>query len=402
MRRGSHRESPAPDSWHVAVVVENVPLGIDTRLAKQVDELLAAGYRVSVVTMRADTNADWRRRARVRLLEYPAAPEPTGPLGYVREFATAFGWAALHLVRLRLRGRVHVVQFCQPPDIYFPLAWLMRLGGARIVFDQRDLMPELLRARYTRSMRTVERVLALFERQTQRAAHATLTVNHFLERRIQEAGAAPERVFVVWNGPVLTRVHPRRDTEPQDGRHLVVWAGKMGRQDRVELVLDVAERVARERPRNDCRFVLLGDGECLEELRSAVVTRHLEKVVSLPGWVTEAEVFGHLASATLGLDTSLQEEVSPVKAMEYMAHGLAFVCFDLPESRALADGAAVLAPSGDIGAFTTAVLSLLDDDHRRRVLGDAGRRRIAEELAWEHQAAVYLRVMSPGWTASAS
>jgi glycosyltransferase involved in cell wall biosynthesis len=400
MRRGRVEERPVPGSWHVAVVVENVPLGIDTRLVKQVAELLTAGYRVSVVTMRDETNAGWGRRG-VRLLEYPAGPEPTGPLGYVREFATAFGWTALHLVRLRMRGRVHVVQFCQPPDIYFPLAWLMRAGGSRVVVDQRDLMPELLRARYARSMGKVERVLALFERQTQRAAHATLTVNHFLERRMQEAGAPPERVFVVWNGPVLARVRPQPDPElVRDGRRLVVWAGKMGRQDRVDLVLDVAEQVVRDRRRNDCRFVLLGDGECLEELRAAVVTRHLEDVVSLPGWVAEEEVFRTLASATLGLDTSLQEEVSPVKAMEYMAHGLAFVCFDLPESRALADGAAVLAPPGDVGAVTNAVLSLLDDDHRRRRLGEAGRLRVENELAWEQQAEVYLRVMSPGWSAS--
>ena len=332
--------------------------------------------------------------------EYPAGPEPTGPLGYVREYATAFGWAAVHLARLRMRGRVQVVQFCQPPDIYFPLAWLMRAGGSRVVFDQRDLMPELFRARYARSMRTVERVLALFERRTQRAAHATITVNHFLARRMQEAGAAPERVFVVWNGPVLARVQPRPDPGlTQDGRHLVVWAGKMGRQDRVDLVLDVAERVVRDERRDDCRFVLLGDGECLEELRAAVVTRHLEDVVCLPGWVTEDEVFRNLASATLGLDTSLQEEVSPVKAMEYMAHGLAFVCFDLPETRALAEGAAVLAPPGDVAALTDAVLSLLDDADGRRRLGEAGRRRVEEELGWEHQSEIYLRVMSPAWSA---
>ena len=60
----------------------------------------------------------------------------------------------------------------------------------------------------------------------------------------------------------------------------------------------------------------------------------------------EATVFRHLASADLGVDTSLQEEVSPVKAMEYMAFGLPFVCFDLQESRRLAEGAAVARPAG--------------------------------------------------------
>ena len=37
-----------------------------------------------------------------------------------------------------------MLQLCQPPDVYFPLAWLLRLTGARVVVDQRDLMPETL------------------------------------------------------------------------------------------------------------------------------------------------------------------------------------------------------------------------------------------------------------------
>src|SRR5580765_6873532 len=45
---------------HVAVIVENVPLGVDTRLRKQVRDLLAAGFHVSVVTMRSDDNATYR------------------------------------------------------------------------------------------------------------------------------------------------------------------------------------------------------------------------------------------------------------------------------------------------------------------------------------------------------
>ena len=64
-----------PDRWHVAVVVENVALGVDTRLRKQIDDLLAAGFRVTVVTMRHPDNEPFRHRQRLRLLEYPAPAE---------------------------------------------------------------------------------------------------------------------------------------------------------------------------------------------------------------------------------------------------------------------------------------------------------------------------------------
>lgn len=83
----------------------------------------------------------------------------------------------------------------------------------------------------------------------------------------------------------------------------------MGRQDRVDLVR-MAECVVRDLGRDDIGFVLLGDGECLEEMRELVRDLKLEPWVSMPAWLSEADVFGCLAAADLGIDMSLQSEVS--------------------------------------------------------------------------------------------
>jgi glycosyltransferase involved in cell wall biosynthesis len=181
----------------------------------------------------------------------------------------------------------------------------------------------------------------------------------------------------------------------REGGFLVAWVGKMGRQERVELLLDVASHVVHDLGRADCDFVLLGDGECLEELRQQATERELGDRVRFTGWVPEETVFRHLATADLGVDTSLQEEVSPVKAMEYMAFGLPFACFDLVESRRLAEGAAELVPPGDVVRLARTVVGLLDDPERRRALGAAGRRRVEDELSWERQSSGYLEVVGP-------
>ncbi len=99
--------------------------------------------------MRHPDNEPFRHRQRLRLLEYPAPAEGSGVLGFAWEYAVSFGWAAVLLAGLRLRERVDVLQLCQPPDIYFPLARVMRWTGARVVVDQRDLMPEVLASRAT-------------------------------------------------------------------------------------------------------------------------------------------------------------------------------------------------------------------------------------------------------------
>jgi glycosyltransferase involved in cell wall biosynthesis len=265
-----------------------------------------------------------------------------------------------------------------------------------VVVDQRDLMPELLVARYPRAPGRAIDVLHQLERRTQRAVDHTITVNDHLRRRLEAAGGTG-RVSVVWNGPVLARVDGAR-TSPAlkaAGTSLVVWVGKMGVQDRVELVVEVADTVVNSWGRRDLRFVLIGDGECLEDLRALVRRRGLDRWVTFTGWVPEDTVFGYLGTADVGIDTSLQEEVTPVKALEYMSFGLAFAAFDLTESRNLAGEAAVFAPSGDVVALARSLVDLIDDEQRRTALGEAGRRRVQESLSWERQAASYLAAVGP-------
>jgi glycosyltransferase involved in cell wall biosynthesis len=385
----------AAGAGHVLVLVENVPLAVDQRVRKQVTDLAGAGYRVSVVTRRHPENEAYERLPGLRVLEFPDLAEPGSAAGYAREYATAFFWAALQSAAARRSAPVDVVQLCQPPDVYFPLAHLLRWSGAAVLVDQRDLMPELYAARYGGTGGGLLPVLHWLERRTQRAADWAITVNDHLVARMISAGAPPERLRVVRNGPVLSRVRAARpDPELRAGREMLCcWVGKMGRQDRLDLLVEGIAALVHGLGRRDCHFALLGDGECLDEVRAQVAALGLERWVSCPGWLPEAEVFAFLATADLGLDTSLQEEVSPVKAMEYAAFGLPVVAFDLAQTRPLVEGAGVLVPPGDLGLFAKETAALLDDPVRRAALGEVGRRRAVGELCWERQSEVYLDVI---------
>jgi len=143
--------------------------------------------------------------------------------------------------------------------------------------------------------------------------------------------------------------------------HLCCWTGKMGRQDRLDLLLTVTDRLVHQLGRTDLHLAVLGDGECLGEMKTEVARLGLEPWVTFTGWVSEEEVFRYLATSDVGLDASLQIEVSPVKVMEYMGAGLPVVAFDLPETRTVAEGAAVLVAPGDVDALAGAVDALLDE-----------------------------------------
>jgi len=396
------RRSRDPGRPHLAAMVQNVSLADDNRLQKEVADLLAAGYDVSVVTRHDDANAPWRGVAGLDLVEYPAPVDGDSTLSHLTEYAVSLVRQLPTLARLHLRHRIDVLQICQPPDLYFPVAAVARRLGVRVLVDQRDLMPETLAQRYEHPPARPIAVLHWLERRTQHAVDATVTVNGYLRDRLVAAGGSPESVTVACNGPVLARVDealrsrqgPEDDQSLRHGFPLVVtWAGKMGRQDRVDQVLHLADRLVHGHGRSDVGFMLLGNGECLEELRALATELGLDDQVWFPGWLSEVELYRHLAAADVGVDTSLQPEVTPVKAMEYLAVGLPLVAYDVQETRRLAEGAAVLVEPDDLDALADALLALLGDPERRAALGAHGVHRVRTELAWERQSLAYLAVV---------
>ena len=383
-------------------MVQNVSLADDNRLCKQVEVLCSAGYRVTVITRRDDANEPWRSYPGLGLLEYRAPVDGASTVGHLREYAASLARQIPRLVQLHLRDRIDVLQICQPPDLYFPMTALARRLGVRVLLDQRDLMPETFSQRYSSAPARAMQVLHWLETRTQANVDASVTVNDHLRDRLIAAGGAPERIHVVRNGPVLSRLdHAREEAHRSSPAHVrrnfssvVTWAGKMGRQDRVDDVVRVAERVVHEWGRDDVGFMVIGNGECLDELRAMVDELGLRENVWFPGWLGEADLYRHLAAADVGVDTSLQLEVTPVKAMEYLGVGLPLVAYDVQETRRLAEGAGILVAPGDTEALARELVDLLDDPTERARLGRIGSGRVRLQLAWERQSEVYLETVA--------
>jgi glycosyltransferase involved in cell wall biosynthesis len=377
---------------HVLLVVENVSLARDHRLRKQAAALVADGYRVSVICRRDPGN---HALEGVRVHEYRAPVDGTNKLGFLREYGYSLAMAGWLTAKTFVTDRFDAAQISGTPDIYFTFAAPFRLLGARLVLDQRDLTPELYELRYGRRDMAY-RILCRLERASYRAADRVITVNRSLETVAYRRGALPAgTVSVVGNGPLLARVREHSSARPalkHGRRYLCCWLGVMGPQDQVELALRAVAELVHQRGRSDCHFAFVGDGESRADAQRLADELEISDLVSFPGWLPEAEAFAYLASADLGLEPNLEEIVSPVKGMEYMAFGLPFVAFDLAETRTLARDAAAYAQPGDAAHFATLIDELLDDPNRRAAMGRSGRLRIEDEVAWDHQQPRYLNV----------
>jgi glycosyltransferase involved in cell wall biosynthesis len=393
---GSLREGIAQrrsgGSPRIFLIIENISIGRDHRAQKQIQALLGAGYRVGAICRSDETNARFRPPG-LRLYEYPAPPEREGAAFVAVEYLYSLIAAVGLIIRAMAGGRIHAIQAGQPPDIYFLPALMRKLFRTRFVVDQRDLSPEVYAARFGKRKGPVVRVLRALERASWRTADHVLTVNGSLARVVSSRGGLPpERVTVIGNGPRLAAVSGREPDESlREGfPHLVCWHGVMGPQDHVELGLRAIGHYVHAFGRRDALFVFIGDGVAAPGLRELAEELELEDVVRFTGWLDADSCFTYLATADLGLDTNLEPEVTPVKGMEYMGHGLPVVAFDVQETRVLADEAARYVPPGDTEGMAREIAQLLNSPEERRRLGRIGRERIEQEFAWDRQEERYL------------
>jgi glycosyltransferase involved in cell wall biosynthesis len=374
----------------VLILLQNEPLPHDRHVLNESRALVGAGYDVTVICPRGEDHdrEPYEDFEGIKIHRYVPRPADEGAAGYVLEYAAALRSMRKLARRLAAQQPFDLVHACSPPDFLLLAALSLRRQGARFVFDHHDLTPELFRARFGGGPMHWATLLA--EQVAFRSADVVLSVNDSYKRVAVERGRRdPDDVFVVRTGPDLSRFEPTApDPALRRGKDfLLAYVGVMGAQDGVDEALrSLAELAAKRR---DWRAIFMGDGDVLAEMRQLSSRLGLEDCVEFMGWVEHDTICRVLSTADVGIapdpSNPLNDLSSMVKISEYMAMSTPFVSFDLPESRLAAGEAALFAPSGDHVAFAALVSELLDDPARREAMGELGRRRVIEFLAWEHQ-----------------
>jgi glycosyltransferase involved in cell wall biosynthesis len=387
MSRGRAPHGSVPT---VVFLISNQALPRDVRVWPECCSVQRLGCRVICVSrMGSAAGAQGRfdEIDGIPIHRYPLA-EGRSVAGYGREYGGAIWHSARILRRLAQQTRIDIVHAGNPPDFLLLSALPLKRRGTRLIFDHHDLSPELYLSRGGRRD-VLYRTLRVLERLSFQVADVVISTNESLRRlAIERGGKDPDDVFVVRNGPDLSRFRPV-DAEPalkRGQRFLLAYAGVMGRQDGIEHALRAL--AALQRRRTDWHAVLAGDGEVLPQMRQLSGRLGLDERVTFPGWLAKDEVRRLLSTADLCLapdpPTAGNQVSTLVKIMEYMAMGRAIVSFDLAESRVSAGPAATYAPGGDVESFAAHIDALLADPAARADMGEAGRRRVAEGLSWEH------------------
>jgi glycosyltransferase involved in cell wall biosynthesis len=371
------------------ILVENLSVPFDRRVWQESLALREAGWEVHVICPQGsgrDTEPEAELDG-IKIHRYPLRPATGGPAGYLREYGSAL-W---HTARIARRlGRFDVVHACNPPDLFFLLARRFKRQGAKFVFDQHDLVPELYLSRFDRGHDLLYRAVCWLERRTYRAADVVIATNEsYREAAMIRGGKQPDEVFVVRSAPRVERFRqvPADPSLKRGKPHLLCYLGVMGPQDGVDYALRALAKLRDEVGRTDWHAVFVGSGDSFDAMVGLSRDLGLQDLVDFTGRISDEDLLRHLSTADVCLAPDPLNPLNDVstmnKIMEYMAMSRPIVSFDLREARVSAGDAAVYAVPNDESQFAGHIAYLLDAPDVRRKMGEIGRERVAGELSWE-------------------
>jgi glycosyltransferase involved in cell wall biosynthesis len=377
----------------ILMLIENCPGPSDNRVWAEAIALRDYGFQVSIIGPKGtkEYQKSYICIEGIHIYQYRLPTSANKYITYITEYGVALLMTFLLSFKVLFRHGFDVIHTANPPDLFFLIGLFYRLFGKKFIFDQHDLSPEMFQVKFNGRMRSLHKLLLFLEWCSYRTAHLVITPNLAVKRlAIQRDHFDANRVFVVRNVPALERIKPvAPEPELKKGRRfLLAYVGAMEVQDGVENILYALHDLIYKRGRQDVSLAMIGDGGHAPTLRALAHQLDLDKYVNFPGWMEFEDIVGYLTVADVGLTpepaNGLNEYCTMVKTMEYMALGKPVVAFDLAETRLSAQDAALYAIPNLVEDFASKIATLLDDEQLRVKMGATGRKRIEEELNWDH------------------
>jgi phosphatidylinositol alpha-1,6-mannosyltransferase len=236
-----------------------------------------------------------------------------------------------------------------------------------------------------------------FERAT-----AVVCVSQYTQARMLAAGIRPSKSLVIPNGadPTQFRALPRKDVERArrelglDHSRVLLTIGKVSPRKGQDVAVRALPAMLMKIP----NLVYLAVGLPTQQATYGRLAAELgvAEHVRFVGAVAPDDLVRYVNCADLIVAPSRHTPTG-----EFEGYGIAVVEAALCGKpavvsrncgleEAILDGRTGLSvPENDPGATAVAVLTLLEDDDRRRAMGDAARIRALAEQTWEHRAKLY-------------
>ncbi len=375
---------------HVLIVIENLPAPFDRRVWQEANTLKDNGAHVSIICpkMKGYTKS-YEVINGIEIYRHKLPLEARGALGYLLEYSAAIFWEFFLSWKIYFKKPFHVIHGCNPPDLIFITALFFKLLGVKYVFDHHDINPELYIAKFQKKD-FFYKLMVLFEKITFKVANFSIATNEsYKQIAIERGGMNPQKVQVVRSGPSLKRlkISPFKQEYKKSRRFLVGYVGVIGEQEGLDLLMESVKIIIEKR--NDIHFAIVGGGTDLEKIKSYAQQLKVSDYVDFYGRVSDEVLLDVLNTADVCVNPDKPTEMNNLstmnKIMEYMALKKPIVQFDLKEGKASALEASLYVSDHNIEDFAEKICCLMDNEEKRKEMGEFGYKRVLNELSWEYE-----------------
>jgi len=220
---------------------------------------------------------------------------------------------------------------------------------------------------------------------------AVICVSRRLRKEVLKLGAPREKTFVVFNAVDLSSFRPslkhelsevsemRRNIGISEEDFLILNARNLKPVYGIEYLIYTA-KIVTEHIKN-AKFVIAGQGELREKLNAMIRDMGLNKNVKLIGTVPKALMPKLMRAASLYVNTSLADGMSP-SMLEACASGLPIVSFDVGGANDIIDDGVngFLVPLKDYKTLASRIIYLLQNPDIIKRMGTMARKKAEERF----------------------
>lgn len=344
-----------PSATIVSRIYRPEPAAASLFLGTVADALMARGYRVDVLTVRAPREQGDGSRGE-RISAFPVLRDRNG---YVRGYLQYLSFDVPLALRLLFARRPDVVLVEPPPTTGAVVRAVCALRRIPYVYDAADIWSDA--AGHATDSGLVVRVLRRIETFALRGATALVTISQGVEDRLAALRVTTPVTVTGFGADTSTFSYEQRSIEP-----LFIYAGTYTALHGADLIIEAFARLRESHPEHRLRFI--GNGTGQDEMRARAAALGIAGRVEFRDPVTAADLRPQLAAATASLATlhpdGGYEYAFTSKIFSSLATGCPVIFAGVGPTRTFIDDAE--APVGtavgyEVDALATAMRGAADD-----------------------------------------
>jgi glycosyltransferase involved in cell wall biosynthesis len=303
----------------------------DPRPRRAADALVREGMKVDLICLAGKGAPRRETSSGIEVLRIPLKKQRQGKLGYFYQYGAFILISSAILALRSLSRRYDLVYVHNMPDILVLSALIPKVLGAKVILDQHDPMPELMRTIFgaekdSRSVRLVTRI----EKWSIARADRVITVNLACKRLFAARSCRAEKIGVVMNTPD-SEIFPLRAPRPQDFREqsrdrrfIIMYHGSLVERNGLDVAVEAVAQVRNAVPTVELH-IFGSRTHFLERMMGKVRDYNLQDRIHYFGPKRLEDLVTAIESCDIGLIPNhrnvFTEINTPTRIFEYLALG---------------------------------------------------------------------------------